>query len=307
MAGALQMLVCSRLAFRRLTVISCRFTQTKINRIIDLEVKKKPKRIEIQFEEKREPKSQAKKKIQWSVGSIAMLIIPAFAFSLGCWQVIRLQWKLELIEHLKSRLNQPAVLLPDDLRSENLAPLEYCRVRVTGEFLHDRSFVISPRGRFDPEVKASASSGSLLSENEMSSHGGHLITPFKLANSGKVILINRGWIPSFLFDPDSRTKTNPKGVVTFEAIVRKSEQRPQFVGQNMPEQGVWYYRDLEQMAETYGTSPVWLDAAYETTVPGGPIGGQTNVNVRNEHLNYLLTWYSLTIVTLMMWWHKFRK
>lgn len=27
-----------------------------------------------------------------------------------------------------------------------------------------------------------------------------------------------------------------------------------------------------------------------TTVPGGPIGGQTRVKLRNEHLQYIFTW-----------------
>jgi len=27
-----------------------------------------------------------------------------------------------------------------------------------------------------------------------------------------------------------------------------------------------------------------------TSVPGGPIGGQTNVQLRNEHLSYIATW-----------------
>ena len=27
-----------------------------------------------------------------------------------------------------------------------------------------------------------------------------------------------------------------------------------------------------------------------STVPGGPIGGQTKVYLRNEHLQYIITW-----------------
>uniref|UniRef100_A0A1I7UH97 SURF1-like protein n=1 Tax=Caenorhabditis tropicalis TaxID=1561998 RepID=A0A1I7UH97_9PELO len=273
-------------------------TTSRNSQILDLDAPKSTKN---------EEKTGGKKRIEWSGGSILMLTIPAFAFSLGVWQCYRLKWKLDLIEHLKERLGQTAVELPEDLSCESLEPLEYCRVRVTGEFLHDREFVISPRGRFDPGKKTSAAAGSMLSENEMSSHGGHLITPFRLKSNGKVILINRGWIPTFFFSPESHQKTNPMGVITLDAIVRKTEKRPQFVGQNVPEQGVWYYRDLKQMAETHGTEPVWLDAAYETTVPGGPIGGQTNINVRNEHMNYLTTWFTLTLVTMLMWIHKFRK
>lgn len=277
-------------------------TTSRNTQILDLDT---PKQREKYSEN--EKKKGGKKRIEWSTGSILMLAIPGFAFSLGIWQCYRLKWKLDLIDHLKGRLSQEAVELPEDLSSDSLEPLEYCRVKVTGEFLHDRSFVISPRGRFDPGKKTSASAGSMLSENEMSSHGGHLITPFKLKSSGKVILINRGWIPSFYFSPESRHSTNPRGIVTFDGIVRKTEKRPQFVGKNQPEAGVWYYRDLEEMAKQHNVESVWLDAAYETTIPGGPIGGQTNINVRNEHMNYLTTWFTLTLVTMLMWIHKFRK
>ena len=44
------------------------------------------------------------------------------------------------------------------------------------------------------------------------------------------------------------------------------------------------------MADVAGTEPVFLDAKAETTVPGGPVGGQTRVSLRNEHLSYVMTW-----------------
>jgi len=45
------------------------------------------------------------------------------------------------------------------------------------------------------------------------------------------------------------------------------------------------------MADVAGTEPVFLDATAETTVPGGPVGGQTRVSLRNEHLSYIMTWW----------------
>lgn len=35
-------------------------------------------------------------------------------FGLGCWQTYRLRWKLDLIEKLKQRVNEPAVDFPLD-------------------------------------------------------------------------------------------------------------------------------------------------------------------------------------------------
>lgn len=45
------------------------------------------------------------------------------------------------------------------------------------------------------------------------------------------------------------------------------------------------------MAEAANSSYVFLDATVESTVPGGPTGGQTQVNLKNDHLEYILTWY----------------
>ncbi|KAF8383863.1 sft-1, partial [Pristionchus pacificus] len=252
------------------------------------------------------PRKFDKSKDKWSIGAIAMLTIPAFAFGLGCWQVARLQWKLSLLKHLEKRLNDPAVDFPiNDL--DSLSSMEYRRVRIKGRFLHEREFLLSPRGRFDPGVKKDDSQGSLLSSNDISSHGAHVVTPFVLSGSNLTIMVNRGWVPRAQMDRETRLSSEEKGEVTIEAIVRKTEGRPQFVGANQPERGVWFYKDFNEMGKYAGTAPIYVESVYEMTRPGGPIAGQTNVKVRNEHLNYLLTWYSLSAVTLGMWYMRFMK
>lgn len=44
------------------------------------------------------------------------------------------------------------------------------------------------------------------------------------------------------------------------------------------------------MVALTGAEPVFLDASAESTVPGGPIGGQTRVSFKNDHMSYLITW-----------------
>jgi surfeit locus 1 family protein len=61
--------------------------------------------------------------------------------------------------------------------------------------------------------------------------------------------------------------------------------------QNQPEKGIWANKDLRQMGQFCGAAPILLDADAESTQPGGPIGGQTNATLRNEHFNYMLQWY----------------
>ncbi|CAJ0919737.1 unnamed protein product, partial [Mesorhabditis belari] len=236
------------------------------------------------------------RRIRWSPGAIGLLSIPTAAFGLGIWQTYRLQWKLDLIENMKKKLEEPGVAFPID-ELEKLLDMEYRRVIITGEFLNDREFVITPRGRFDKLYKQK-DAGSLLSDSQSSSHGAHVITPFKIKGSNLVILVNRGWVPSLYAKHATRLKTDVKGETTIEAIVRKTEPRPQFMQNNQLDKDVWYYRNHEEMAERYGTAPIFVDAVLESSVPRGPIGGQTNIRLRNDHLQYLCTWFTLCVVTI---------
>ncbi len=46
------------------------------------------------------------------------------------------------------------------------------------------------------------------------------------------------------------------------------------------------------MADAVGSLPILVDACDSATPPGGyPLGGQTQVNVRNQHMQYIITWY----------------
>lgn len=59
------------------------------------------------------------------------------------------------------------------------------------------------------------------------------------------------------------------------------------------------------MSRKTGALPVMLEATDDFDIPGGPIGGQTRVNLRNEHLSYILTWYSLSAATSYLWYKHF--
>lgn len=61
------------------------------------------------------------------------------------------------------------------------------------------------------------------------------------------------------------------------------------------------------MAQVTGADSIFLDATDECDVPGGPIGGQTRVTLRNEHFSYVVTWYSLSAATGFLWVKQFFK
>lgn len=44
------------------------------------------------------------------------------------------------------------------------------------------------------------------------------------------------------------------------------------------------------MSKIVGSDSILIDAVVESSIIGGPIGGQTNISLRNEHLSYIITW-----------------
>lgn len=227
-----------------------------------------------------------------------LLIVPISTFLLGTWQLQRLQWKLKLIEDLESQINADPVDLIKNVNQ--LDSMEYRTVKVKGQFLHEKEFLIGPRAIIYHNNPADV--GNLFGTRN--TNGWNVITPFKVENEDLTILINRGWIPE-------KSKKLPRSkiedTVEITGIVRKKETRPPFNSSNIPEKGLWYYRDVTTMANVAGTSPIFLDLWSKVDPPGGPISCQTKVSIRNEHFSYMITWYTLSLCTAAMWYRATKK
>jgi len=230
-----------------------------------------------------------------------LLLIPATTFGLGTWQVKRRQWKLELINELTRLTTAEPIPLPLD--PHELRSLEYRRVRVRGRYEHERELYVLPRSPVDPEKEA-REAGRLSSSGET---GANVVTPFHCTDLGVTILVNRGYVPKQKIRPETRMKGQVEHEVEVVGVVRLTEPRKPFVPKNDADKNRWHYRDLEAMAGVTGAEPIFIDADFGSTIPGGPIGGQTRITLRNEHMQYIATWYGLCAATSYMWYAKFIK
>ncbi|GLH03398.1 SURF1-like protein [Gryllus bimaculatus] len=228
-----------------------------------------------------------------------LLGIPVLTFALGTWQVQRRKWKLNLIQELEKRSNAEPREFPEDLTE--LKEIEYYPVRVRGHFDHSKELFLGPRSLI--KDGDAASEGKLISKNAKSHTGYCVITPFQLSDKNFTILVNRGWVPYDKRNPASRRGGQIEDEVELVGIVRLEEKRPPFTPHNKG--NMWFYRDLSQMSAATDAAPVLLDAVVESSVDGGPLGGQTRVSLRNEHFSYILTWYSLSALTGIMWLRMF--
>jgi len=236
-----------------------------------------------------------------SKAHFVLLAIPAAAFGLGTWQVKRLEWKKGLIRDLERRTQRPPVPLPADILDPGkMKELDYSPVFAEGKFDHSKEIYIGPRSltRTGPNT-----GGGLI--GPASKSGYQVITPFVL-KSGERILINRGWVSRDRKDPSTRPEGQITDTVKISGLIRVSEQRPQFTPKIQEGSTNWHYRDIDQFTKELDSLPIFIDADSRSSVNGGPIGGQTLLHIRNEHMQYIITWYSLGIATSFMF-YKYNK
>jgi surfeit locus 1 family protein len=130
------------------------------------------------------------------------------------------------------------------------------------------------------------------------------MTPLRL-DTGGVVIVNRGFVPQERASPEARGEANlTEDTVTISGLLRAPEIRAPFAPQNDPANDDWYLRDPREIAEARGiadVAPFTVDAAAVHTPPGSlPQAGETRISIRNNHLQYALTWYALAVVLLIM-------
>jgi surfeit locus 1 family protein len=115
----------------------------------------------------------------WRTSLFAGLLVPAL-LSLGVWQLQRAQEK----EQLEAVWTERQQGLPQTLPPATTAPeqLAYRRVALEGELLAERTFLLDNRMRGRR-------------------YGQEVLTPLRLADTGALVLINRGWVAG---DPSRR-------------------------------------------------------------------------------------------------------
>ncbi len=116
---------------------------------------------------------------------------------------------------------------------DQLKDYEYKRVSLTGEFLHDKEFLIQKKSRIDRPYRTDLAKKDVKIATML--HGCNVITPFKIANTefvcviewrqlyfSLIVLINRGWLPSERQSVEKRKEGQISGTVTLEAVVRQT-------------------------------------------------------------------------------------
>jgi surfeit locus 1 family protein len=208
--------------------------------------------------------------------------LPVFllALGLGAWQMERRAWKHDILERIA--VNQAAAPITlDELLSGDSRRREYGRVKTAGTFLHDKEFYLGARSL----------------KNVV---GLQVVTPLR-TDDGRIVLFDRGWIPSDKKDPAKRAQGQVEGKVELTGIVRRAQVQRQFTPDNAPDRNMWFTVDVPLMRKLAGAPAdraldTFFLEADATPNPGGlPVGGQTHLNIPNDHLQYAITWFLIAL------------
>jgi surfeit locus 1 family protein len=216
-----------------------------------------------------------------STAALAVLI------GLGVWQLQRLQWKEGLIAEIEARVKAEPVSLKEAVaRADGGEDVSYLRVRLEGKFDNARERHLFAVSEGTP--------------------GWHVITPLATPD-GETVLVDRGFVPDALKDPAARRQGEISDAVTVTALARPPEAQGLFVPDNEIEQNRWFWRDLKAMTKSmFGdgakdVAPFFLEAE-KSDVPGGwPLGGQTRLDLPNNHLQYAITWFLLALCLVVIY------
>ncbi|XP_042508509.1 surfeit locus protein 1 [Macadamia integrifolia] len=264
-----------------------------------------------------------------------LLFLPgAITFGLGTWQIFRRKNKIETLEYRKKRLELEPVLWNSISSSDgDMNSLEFRKVICEGVFDESKSIYLGPRSRsisgvtengyyvITPLLPLADSSESVQSavlvnrgwvprnwkdnSSEVSQDGEqpqNLPSPNTTKNEG-----NSQW----RFWSKKPTTNQACGItpVKIIGVVRGSEKPSIFVPENNPSSGQWFYVDAPAIARACGLpeSTVYIEYINDDVNPCKPypIPKDVNALIRSsvmpqDHLNYTLTWYSLSAAVTFM-------
>lgn len=225
---------------------------------------------------------------------VAIGITLAILLSLGTWQLYRLQWKEHLIAEIEARRHaEPAALVDIETTAKSGSDIDYVPVKVFGTFDHaDEQYFFA------------------TDEGEV---GYHVYTPLTLAD-GRTVFVNRGFVPETLKDPAKRAAGQVAGMVTVTGLTRaRLDAKPSWaVPENEPGKKLYFWKDLDAMAVSAAIQPdkllpLFIDADATANPGGWPKGGVTQLDLPNNHLSYVFTWYGLAAVLVVVSVLAFRR
>ena len=204
------------------------------------------------------------------------IIFFIFVFiGLGTWQIIRLNWKNNLILEIENSLKNPPVELAQS-KKEN-----FLKIKTSGSI------------DFDKQIY-------LYNLNESGTPGFEVINPITIGDEN--FLINRGWIP---FEKKGTQEINVFDQKNIIGTLKLQGRKNIFKPDNDLDENYWFSLNREDILKFTGKNfskyIIYLEGNYQLPRPK-----KITANISNNHQKYAITWFSLALSILLLYLY-FRK
>jgi surfeit locus 1 family protein len=236
------------------------------------------------------------------------LAMVAVCIGLGVWQLQRRVEKHALIAALTERLAAgPALLPPPSAWSKLTAQKdEFRRVQFKAAYGVGADAMVY-------------SSGSAV-RDDVSGPGTWAFIPARL-ESGEIIVINAGFVQNTMQDRAQQDRAVTRLVTGEAADLTGYIRFPESAGPLTPsanvEKRLWFARDHQAMAQALGwgnggktIAPFYIDLEQPVPPSGIPKPGPLHVHLKDDHLQYAITWFALAgamVIAFLVWWRGRRQ
>jgi surfeit locus 1 family protein len=237
------------------------------------------------------------------------LAMVAVFIGLGVWQLQRRVEKHALIAALTERLAVEPVPLPP--------PSDWARLTAEKDEFRRVHFRASYGAAPDAMVY---SSGSAV-RDDISGPGTWAFIPARLEGGEIIIVVNAGFVQNTMQDRAQQDRAVTRLVTGEAADLIGYIRFPETAGLLTPsaniEKRLWFARDHRAMAQALGwgnggktVAPFYIDLEQPVPPSGIPKPGPLHVNLKDDHLQYAITWFALAgavVIAFFIWWRGKRR
>ena len=225
-----------------------------------------------------------------SFGAFTLLMVTLFV-GLGVWQLQRRVEKHALIAHLTERLAAAPGPLPSPAQWSALMPGkdEFRRVRFAAAY--------------QPSPDAMVYSSGSAVRDDVSGPGTWAFMPARLPD-GATVVINAGFVQNTMQDRPQQDRAVTRLVTGAPVTLTGYLRFPETAGALTPPENIakrlWFTRDHQAMARALGwaeagrpVAPFYVDLEAPAPASGTPKPGPLQVHLKDDHLQYAITWFAL--------------
>jgi cytochrome oxidase assembly protein ShyY1 len=237
---------------------------------------------------------------RWSgagFGVFTLAMVAVFV-GLGAWQLQRRGEKHALVAALTERLAAVPRSLPLPAQWGALIPGrdEFRRVSLKATYVPGPDAMVY-------------SSGSAVRE-DISGPGTWAFMPARLP-TGETVVINAGFVQNTMQDRSLQDRAVARLVtgepITLTGYIRFPETAGVLTPQENPGKRLWFSRDHLAMARVLSwgeVAPFYIDLEAPVPATGIPKPGPLEVHLKDDHLQYAITWFALAgavVIAFGMW------